>query len=144
MRLFVGISLVYGQINRFFCPAQDVGKVLVVAGKPGIDVHHKNDDITFIQSQLHLIPDGLLKNILRTDHISAGIYQGEKLSVPFRKSVMPVTGDTGLIVHDGFAGSDQTVEKGRFAHIGPAHNGHDIVHNCYAFRVSSLSKSPQR
>ena len=62
------------------------------------------------------------------------------MPAPFHIGIDAVAGHAGRILHNGDPAAHHTVEKGGFAYIGAAHNGHQrfIIHR-YSFPWHSAS-----
>ena len=102
------------------------GHILVEDMQTFATVDDEDDDVGFFDGQVHLLADFFFKDVVRPNHIAAGVDDGEFLSIPIALAVMPVARHAARLFHDGHALLQQTVKKRRFSHIGSPHNCYNI------------------
>jgi hypothetical protein len=68
--------------------------------------------------------DNLSRNLcfVAGDHASR-VHDVEGPSVPLGYPVDTITSDSGFISNDRAASADKAIKEGRFADVGPTHNG---------------------
>ena len=107
------------------------GDIAVGGGEARADVAHEDDGIGIVNGHLslhlHLGQDDIVGAGLDT----AGVDEDELAAVPFGLAVDAVTGDTGGVLHDGAALTDELVEQGRFTDVGTANDGDDRLGHGY-------------
>ena len=140
----VRVHLVDGDQHRFAAVAQARGCFAVQRHDALLDVHHKDDDVSCFDRELHLFERRLYDDIIRLfpaeQADAASIYEREGLPAPFHLGADAVARDARLIVHDSDAPTGDAIEQGGLADIGPADNGNQSGHDstCLA-RVTRLA-----
>ncbi|CDB11677.1 uncharacterized protein BN744_02853 [Bacteroides sp. CAG:633] len=118
---FVIISLVGYQQHRLFGTAQNSGYVHIQVSHTVHYIDYEQNNICFVDSHQHLFTDFFLKDIIRIDNPSTGIYYRKLTPQPFRFAVLAIPCSSGFLVHNRLAGFGQTVEQSRFSHIGASY-----------------------
>ena len=90
-------------------------------------VQQQNDDIRIFNGLAHLKSNCV--GIFIPFRESTGIDKGKLKFVPARIPVMKVTGNSWKIIHQSIFAAGYTVEKSRFANIGPTNYRNDGFHN---------------
>ena len=106
----------HGQLGA----AKNGGHVLIPIGEARLHIHEEEHEVGLLGSHLHLFADGTFEDVVGLHYPSAGIDDGELLSVPLALAVLAVARGTGCVTDDGLAALRQTVEKRGLAHIGPS------------------------
>ncbi len=101
---------------------EDSGDLLVDIRGAGHGIHHKKDQIAFIDCQKRLVLYHFVHGFAAVEHNSAGVYQLENLAIPFHVLIFTVAGDTCLKINYGSTFAAKPVEQGRFSHIGASHD----------------------
>ena len=113
------IAFVDAEHHRLAAFLQHYRHIRIVGGNSRPQISHQDDDVRLFNRQLSLTAH------LRKDHIigagldAAGIRQHELPPAPLTLGKDPVPGHPRRILDDGQPLSDQLVEKGGLAHIGP-------------------------
>ena len=101
--------------------AQNAGHLLVEVGDAVFDVDQEENEVGLFGGKRHLFAYFAFEDVVGVNHPAAGVDDGELLLAPFALAVLTVARGAGLVADDGLAGARQTVEKGRFADVGPAY-----------------------
>ena len=123
--------------------AQKIGDVMVLGTQAFTRVDHKNHHIGFGHGLLRLLGHFFV-NAARCIGLKApGVHRNELKGTLFALPVMAVPGQARKVGHDGVSRLGQSVEKSGFAHIGPAHQGHDGLHG-WAGEICQACTNPLR
>ena len=125
VHLVVVVDLVADQEHFLVAPAQDVGHECVEVGDARRDFHQEQDYIGFVDGQQHLTADFVLEDVFGVDRVAARVDDRKFAAVPVGFAVMAVAGRAGGRIDDGFAFADQSVEEGRFAHVGASYDSYE-------------------
>ena len=118
------VDFVHHQHHLLACSHQHHGNFPVSRSQALFSVSDEQYDIGHIHRYLSLLPHLRQYHILAGRLYSACIYQGEIGAVPFSFSIYSVSGHSRSVFHYRNASSDYFVEKGGFANIRPADDGH--------------------
>lgn len=123
----MGIDLVHCDQHWFATVTEARGSFAVERHDPFLDVHDEDDDMGGFNRDLHLFEssadDDVVGFFAPEQADATRIHEGEGLTMPFGLRGNTIPGDAGLIVNDGDAPSDDTVEERGFPDVWPAHNG---------------------
>ena len=119
------VDLVDHEKDRLGQGPQDLDHFPIVRRHPGPAVQHQHHGIGIVDGHMHLLADLGGKGIFIRFGKAAGVHQGKHPIVPGSILVNAITGHPRKIIHQGVPASGHPVEEGRFAHIGPANDGHD-------------------
>ena len=133
--------------NRLFITAQYLGHFDVQVRDTVQYIHHKQDHVCFIQSDLYLLIYLFFENIIRINYPSAGVDQRKLFTGPVHFTVLTVAGSPCFLVHDGLTRLGQTVEQGGLSYVGPTNNCYNISHKflfCALFLIQLITKILQQ
>ena len=131
------IHLVDGHYHGFVAAPEDVGYLGVIVRNAGLRLHHEEYKICLLYRENDLFADFRLEYIIGIAGVSSRIHDREFMSAPFALAVVPVTGHSGCLVHDGLPHSHEAVEKGGFPHVRSSHDSYK-AHN-YVFYSGSTN-----
>ena len=117
------VELVHGEEHRALGAAELFGDGLIDRMHSLFAVHQKEDEVRLRQGELHLAADRLVHHLVGVGYQSAGVHQPEVAPAPLGITEMPVPGGAGVLRDDGVTASENPVEQGGLAHVGPAHDG---------------------
>jgi hypothetical protein len=117
---FRNIDLVGHHPDGLSRPAQDREQLLVRRGHAGAAVHQEKQKVRFADGRHNLFQDFLGDDLLDIRHHTPGIENLEAAAAPGDSPINAIARDAGLIADNRLAGATQSVEKSRFADIGPA------------------------
>ncbi len=118
----LAVDLVGAEHHGLAGPAQQLDDGLVGVGRADGGVDHEDDRVGGLDGVLRLGGDGGVE----AQHVllpAAGVDDLEAPAGPLRLVADAVTGDAGLVLHDGFAAADDPVHQGRLADVGAADDG---------------------
>ena len=75
-----------------------------------VDIYHQQHHVGLFDGDIDLTVDLALKGVVRIDHPSSGVDDGELLTAPFGVAVLAVACSARLVHDDSTAGLSQTVE----------------------------------
>ena len=138
------VNLVDHKHHRLSCPPHQLRNVLVQIGDASLRIHHEDNQGCLLHAGLHLLPNHAFKDIIRPGRVSPCINDGEHTTSPQRLAVFPIPRRSCRRISDGIARLGQPVEQRGLPHVGPADDGHEIVHvvlmNGAPERPANLSK----
>ena len=123
------VHLVDRQHHRLLRAQQHVGHLLVGGGEAGLDVADKEDHRGVLDGDLRLLAHKGQNLAVGGGLDAAGVHQVELPVSPLRLGVQPVAGDAGGILHDGQPLAHQFIKQHGLAHVGPAHDCNQRLHN---------------
>ena len=94
------IVFVGDQHHGFFGASQNGSHVVVEVGDTIFDVDHKQNHISFLNGECHLLIDFIFKNIVAVHHPSTGVHHRHFHAFPFGFAILSVARGTAFIVHD--------------------------------------------
>src|SRR5699024_3856625 len=121
-RSFVIVRLIGHQQHRFILLAQQLGDGVVKAGDTAFGIHHKKNDVRFFNGNMDLFTNAGDHHIGFVAQVSPRIDEIETAPVPGRFSIVTITGDTVLVVHNSLSAADKTVKDGGLADVAPSYN----------------------
>ena len=120
----VALNLVYGQKHGLAAANQQLHQVVVGAGQLSARIHHQHQCIGLFERHLGLGVDRRGHQFRVVGHDAAGVDQAKLPAGPIVLAIDAVAGDAGLVPNNGSAALGEPIEERGFAHVGPAHNGH--------------------
>ena len=111
------VHLVYGEDHGLSALYQHGGNIAVVSGDSGGDIRHENDCVRALHRQHCLLAHLRQDNVIGLWLNTAGVDEHEFASQPLAAAVDTVTGDSGLVVHDGEPLTYQFIKKCGLADI---------------------------
>ena len=116
------VGLVGDEHHGFAAAAQAVGDLVLDRDDAGLRVDDEEDHVGLVDGRLGLPAHGRLDLAGRIVE-AAGVHEGELPPAPVRRGVEAIAGGPRLVLHDGHALADDTVEEGRFADVGTPDDG---------------------
>ena len=77
---------------------------------PLLRVDNENDLIRFVDGDMRLLANRLLKQFFRFGNKTAGVDQRKRLSAPLCGCIMTVARHSWLVVHDGILRADNAIK----------------------------------
>ena len=109
------VSLVHHQQHRLLDRPQLLRNLLVQWNDALLDIDHEEDHIRSIDSQVHLLQSGSGDHIIgffpTQQPDAASIHQGVRATVPFSLGHHTVSSNTGLVMNNGDATADDSIEE---------------------------------
>ena len=139
----LALDFVDGQKDRLAAAHQQAHQVVVGAGQLSARVDHQHQRVGFFQRHFGLVVDFGGDQLGIVGHDAARVDQPKSPAGPLVFAVDAVAGDAGLVAHNGAAAVRQPVEERGFAHIGPAHNGHQrqrVRAGCGGYNRSAIRR----
>src|SRR2546430_628558 len=100
---------------------------------PRLRVDDEHDDVGLVDRRLGLPADAGL-DLARAVVEAAGVDEGELTSAPFDRRIEAVLGGAGLVLDDGDTVTDQAIEQGGLADVGPSDDGHETTAHTHTLR----------
>ena len=85
-------------------------------------IHQEEHKVSLFGGYNHLLAYFLFEYIIRVYYPSTGVNYRELTATPFALAILAVACRTGFITDNRLARLGQSIEKSRFAHIGPSDN----------------------
>src|SRR5256886_5511685 len=100
---------------------------------PRLRVDDEHDDVGLVDRRLGLPADAGL-DLARAVVEAAGVDEGELTSAPFDRRIDAVLGGAGLVLDDGDTVTDQAIEQGGLADVGPSDDGDETTAHTHTLR----------
>ena len=120
----LALDLVHGQEQGLAAVQQQAHQVVIGAGQLGARVHHQHQRVGLLQRHLGLVVDFGRDQLGIVGHDAARIDQAKLPPGPFVLAIDAVARDARLVAYNRAAAFGEPVEERGFAHVGPAHYGH--------------------
>ena len=108
--------------------SQVVGNVMVLARDTVTRIYQKQNHIRLGHRLAGLFGHFTVNPATRIGLKTAGVDDDKVLLVQPRIAVMAVTGEPGIVGHDGIAAFGESIKQGRLAHIGSPDQGKNRFH----------------
>jgi len=117
------LNLVDGEEYGLAAADEELDEIVVGAGQLRASIDDEDKGVGLLKCDFGLVVDfgGNQLGVVRDD--ATGVDQAKLAAAPVVLAVDPVAGNARLVAHDGAARVRQAIEKRRFAHVGPAHDG---------------------
>jgi len=122
------VHLVDGHQHGLARPAQLLGQLVFHRRAARLAVHQKQHHVGHAHGDFGLVHNEPGQAFRGVEVHAAGVDQGGHPVVEFDHGFQPIARDAGPVMGDGLLPSGQTVEQGRFAHVGASDNGNDGGH----------------
>src|SRR5207249_3828530 len=116
------IDLVYSKAQRLARGAQQMSEFFIERHDTRAAIHHKHEVHGLVDRHLGLAEYLVGHHLTVRGDDAARIDNVERLTLPLRRGIDPVTGHTRLIAHQGSPPAADPVEKRGLADVGPTEN----------------------
>ncbi len=120
-----GFDLVHRKEHGPARPPQPLRDRLVHRVAALLRVHQEEDQVGFLQGDLHLAPDRAIHGLGGAGNQAAGVHQPEMAAAPFGIAEVAVPGGAGMFRDDRGAAPEDAVEERGFADVRPADDRDD-------------------
>ena len=124
------VHLVHRQQHGEPRAPEEVGHVLVHGMDARASVHHEQQGVGVLDRRQDLPADLALHGLAGRVHEPARVDQHEVTTRPLGGGELPIPGDTRPFGDDRDPLAQDSIEKGRLAHVGTPHDGHRGASSC--------------
>ena len=117
------VNLVDAGDDGFAALREHNGNLAIVGGQPRAHVADENDNVRRINGNLRLRAHLFQNDVVGLGFDAAGVDEGKRVPAPFGLAVDAVARDTGGVLDDRQALTDDLIEERRFPDVRSADNG---------------------